>query len=149
MSKITNAMLLDAINGIKSEVGALSQRVTALEENRKKPTVSATGTGKGKVKDTPFTKHDGTVIMTTAAQAQAWEKRRESFANKEANLQAWAEKRAAYKPSQALIDAIKANPTAITTKVAKAQYAFVGTSDDLWNLKYGTEGVVCKGTYNR
>ena len=104
------------------------------------------GTGKGKVKDTPFTKADGTVVMTTAAQAKAWEDAR---ARHTENVSTWADKRSSYKPSKELLDAIKANPASITQKIAKAQYGFVGTSNDLWNLKYGTEGVVKKGTYNK
>lgn len=95
--------------------------------------------GKGKVKDTAFTKHDGTVVMTTAAQAAAWEKHRDGYAdrvaNKEANLKAWADKREGYKPSKALKDAIKANRASITHAVAKAQYGFVGTKKDLAALK--------------
>lgn len=104
------------------------------------PTTAGTGEkGKGKVKDTAFTKHDGTVVMTTAAQAAAWEKHREGYtnrvANKEANLQAWGTKREAYKPSQALVKAIKADRASITRKVAVEKYGFVGTKDDLKALK--------------
>ena len=100
--------------------------------------------GKGKVKDTAFTKHDGTVVMTTKAQAAAWEKHREGYtdrvANKEANLKAWADKREAYKPSQALIKAIKADRAKITLAIAKEKYGFVGTKPDLQALKNS----VCK-----
>ncbi len=42
MSKITNAMLLEAINGINLKVDTLSARVEALE-GKSKPTVSAKG----------------------------------------------------------------------------------------------------------
>lgn len=110
---------------------AVAQALAGME----KPSTSS----KGKVKDTPFTKHDGTVVMTTAAQAQAWEKHRDGYANrvanKEANLKAWETKRDAYKPSKALKDAIKANRALITHKVAKEQYGFVGTKNDLKALK--------------
>jgi hypothetical protein len=103
------------------------------------------------VKDTPFTKHDGTVVMTTAAQAQVWEKHREGYnnrvANKEANLKAWEDKRKAWKPTQAFVKAVKANPT-MTVKQAK-ELGFVGTSNDLWNFKYGTEGIITKHNYNK
>ena len=99
------------------------------------PTTASTSVGKGKVKDTPFTKHDGSVIMCTKAQAEVYKKRQEGFANKEANLKAWEEKRATYKPSQALIKAIKADRASITHKIAKEQYDFVGTKDDLRALK--------------
>lgn len=112
-------------------------------EKKQKPSSA----GKGKVKDTPFTKRDGTVVMTTAAQAAVWEKRRDSFANKEANLQAWEEKRKAWKPTQAFINAVKANPT-MSVKQAK-EFGFVGTSNDLWNFKHGTKGIITHHDYNK
>ena len=100
-----------------------------------KPTTA----GKGKAKTATFTKHDGTKVACTPAQAEAWTKYRDGYADrqasKEANLQAWATKREAYKPSKALKDAIKANRAAITLAVAKAQYGFVGTKADLKALK--------------
>lgn len=104
-----------------------------------KPSTSGRGsknsTTEPKVKDTPFTKHDGTVVMTTKAQAEAWEARRANFANKEANLKAWEEKKASYKPTQKFIDAIRKDRAAITFKIAKEQYGFVGTKDSLKALK--------------
>ena len=131
-----------ALNAVREDVNSLNERVTALE-GKSKPS----NTQKGKVKDVPFTKHDGTVVMTTQAQADAWAKRRDSYVPKETVLKDWETKRASYKPSKELLDAIKANPT-ITRKEAKT-LGFVGTSDDLWNLKYGTEGIIRKGTANR
>ena len=137
-------MMQKGFNDVKTEIGSLNERVTALE-GKSKPSVSVKGNAK--VKDTPFTKHDGTVVMTTKAQAEAWAKRRDNFVDKETALKDWNAKRATYKPSNSLLDAIKANPT-ITRKEAKA-LGFVGTSDDLWNLKYGTDGIIRKGTSNR
>ncbi len=138
MSKITNAMLMEAINGINVKFDTLSARVDALEGAKSKPSTS----GKGKVKDTPFTKHDGTVVMTTKAQADAWAKHRDGYtdrvATKEATLKEWEAKRAEYKPSKALLDAIKANRASITHKIAKEQFGFVGTKDDLKALKDST-----------
>lgn len=124
------------MNGVKFSAPTQAEAVAMAKEFRGSKPTSA---GKGKVKDTAFTKHDGTVVMTTAAQAAAWEKHRDSYtdrkANKEANLQAWADKRAGYKPSQALEKAIKADRASITHKVAKEKYGFVGTKDDLRELK--------------
>ena len=98
-----------------------------------------TGTGKGKAKNVAFTKHDGTVVMGTQAQVDAWTKYRDGYADrvasKEANLKVWADKRASYKPSQALVKAIKADRASITHKIAKEQYGFVGTKEDLKALK--------------
>lgn len=101
------------------------------------PTTASTG--KGKAKNVPFTKHDGTVIMGTQAQVDAWKKSQEGYADRiakrDANLQAFETKREAYKPSKALKDAIKADRASITRKVAKEKYGFVGTKEDLKALK--------------
>lgn len=103
----------------------------------KKPTT--TTKGKGKAKLVEFTKHDGTVVKCTQAQADAWTKYRDGYtdrvASKEANLAKFEADRKAYKPSQALIKAIKADRASITLAVAKAQYGFVGTKPDLKALK--------------
>lgn len=45
MSRITNAMLMEAINGINTKFDALSKRVEALE-GKSKPTVSTKGNSK-------------------------------------------------------------------------------------------------------
>lgn len=111
------------------------------------PTKSA-AKGKGKAKLVEFTKTDGSVVKCTEAQAKAWDDYRNRSRKSLDEVKAEFNKaRDAYKPSQALVKALKANPT-MTRKEAKA-YGFVGTSNDLWNLKYGTEGVIRKGTYNK
>ena len=47
MTKVTNSMLLEAINGINGKVDALSKRVEALEgKSKKAPTVSGKGVAK-------------------------------------------------------------------------------------------------------
>lgn len=43
MSKITNAMLMEAINGINTKLDAIDKRVTTLEKGKSKPTTSAKG----------------------------------------------------------------------------------------------------------
>ena len=101
------------------------------------PTKSASG--KGKAKTATFTKHDGTTVKCTQAQADAWTKYRDGYtdrvANKEEALKVWADKRDAYKPTKALKDAIKANRASVTLAVAKEKYGFVGTKKDLATLK--------------
>ena len=105
------------------------------------PTKSAKAksNGKGSAKLVEFKKADGTTVKCTQAQAEAWGKWRDGSAdrkaNKEANLKAWETKRVAYKPSQALVKAIKANRAAITFAVAKEKYGFVGTKASLKELK--------------
>ena len=105
------------------------------------PSKSANGKGKGKgsAKLVEFTKHDGTKVKCTQAQADAWTKYRDGYANrvasKEANLAKFELDRKAYKPSKALKDAIKADRASITRKVAAEKYGFVGTKDDLKALK--------------
>ena len=46
MSKITNAMILEALNSINSKLDAIDQRVTTLESGKSKPTTSGKGTSK-------------------------------------------------------------------------------------------------------
>lgn len=129
------------MNGMEFTAPTQAEAVAMAQEFSKSsaPTTAKTQAGKGKVKDTPFTKHDGTVVMTTKAQAEAWEKHRDGYANrvanKDANLKAWADKREAYKPSQALVKAIKADRSKITLAIAKEKYGFVGTKPDLKALK--------------
>lgn len=82
------------------------------------------------VKDVPYTKADGTTIMASQAQVNAWNTGK---ARLEQESAAWSEKKEAYKPSQALVDALKANP-AMSRKDALA-YDFVGTKKDLAALK--------------
>ena len=106
---------------------------------------------KAEVEKVPYTKRSGKVIYGTPKQVAHWEAQQRANDDKaEANAQAWEQKktdwanaRAAYAPTQALIDAIKAKPT-MTRDEAKA-LGFVGTSKDLWNLKYGDNGIVKKG----
>lgn len=105
------------------------------------PTKSANSKakGKGKAKLVEFKKADGTTVQCTPAQAKAWEAWRDGsadrVASKEANLAKFEADRKGYKPSKALKDAIKADRASITRKVAKEQFGFVGTKDDLKALK--------------
>ena len=102
----------------------------------KKPTPSQRGNAQPKAELVNFTKKDGTVVQCTQAQADAWEAYRsrshKSFDKVKAEF---TKARVAYKPSQALIKAIKADRASITRKVAKEKYGFVGTKDDLKALK--------------
>ena len=95
--------------------------------------------GKGSAKLVEFTKHDGTKVKCTEAQAKAWSAYRDGYTDRVANRdKALATHQAAmstYKPSKALKDAIKANRAAITFAVAKEKYGFVGTKATLKELK--------------
>lgn len=112
----------------------IARAVAEALASNKKPTTS-----KGKAKTATFTKHDGTTVKCTPAQAKAWEAWRDGsadrVASKEANLAKFEADRKGYKPSQALIKAIKADRASITRKVAKEKYGFVGTKEDLKALK--------------
>lgn len=91
-----------------------------------------------------FRKSDGTVVKVTAKQAAAWTKWRDGAGDRKDQFERmkadWADARKGYKPSKALVDAIKANRAAITHKVAKEAYGFIGTKQDLKALKES----VCK-----
>ena len=112
----------------------IARAVAEALASTKKPTTS-----KGKAKTATFTKHDGTTVACTPAQAKAWETYRDGYTNrvasKEANLAKFEADRKGYKPSQALVDAIKADRASITRKVAVEKFGFVGTKDDLKALK--------------
>lgn len=132
--------------GINARLDAQETRIAALEESKnssKKPSTSTKGgKGKGKAKElVEFTKHDGTVVMVSPKQAEAWTKYRDGYkspeerkAQKEANLAKWEADCKSYKPSKALVDAIKADRTKVTFKVAK-DMGFKGTKETLKALK--------------
>lgn len=121
----------------QEELQALIAGAVAQALASQAPTQSASkGKGKGKAKLVEFTKADGSVVKCTEAQAKAWEAYRsrshKSFDEVKAEF---TKAREVYKPSQALIKAIKADRASITRKVAKEKYGFVGTKDDLKALK--------------
>lgn len=83
-----------------------------------------------------FVKHDGTKVMCTPKQAEAWSKWRDREYKPLDEVKAeWDKKHKAYKPSKELKEAIKANRASITHAVAKEQYGFVGTKAELKALK--------------
>jgi len=83
-----------------------------------------------------FVKHDGTKVMCTPKQAEAWNKWRSREYKPLDEVKAeWEAKHKAYKPSKKLIDAIKADRASVTHKVAKEAYGFVGTKAELKALK--------------
>ena len=99
--------------------------------------------GKGKkptgAKATPelveFVKNDGTKVMCTPKQAEAWSKWRSHGKPLDEVKAEWNAKHDAYVPSKELIEAIKLDRAKVTHKVAKAEYGFVGTKDELRALK--------------
>lgn len=89
-----------------------------------------------KAEKVEFIKHDGTKVMCTPKQAEAWEKwRGREFKPLDEVKAEWEAKHKAYKPSKELKDAIKADRASITLAVAKEQYGFVGTKAELKALK--------------
>lgn len=86
-----------------------------------------------------YTKSNGNTIMCTPKQAARFEELKANAPERKAKFDAmcaeWERKHAAYKPSKALIDAIKANRAQITHEVAKTKYGFVGTRKELKALK--------------
>lgn len=119
--------------------GAVAQALAQTESAKQVPSSAKqkkTTNGKGKAKLVEFTKADGTTVTCTEAQAKAWEAYRSRSHKSLDEVKAeFTKAREAYKPSKALVDAIKANRAAITRKVAKEQYGFVGTKEDLKALK--------------
>lgn len=82
----------------------------------------------------PYTKADGTTVLATTKQVAAWDAfKSQEHKSLEQVKKEFADKKSAYKPSQALVDALKANP-AMSRKDALA-YDFVGTKKDLAALK--------------
>lgn len=113
----------------------IAQAVAQALASTQKPTSA----GKGKAKTATFTKHDGTTVACTPAQAKAWEAYRDGYtdrvANRDAALAKHTQAMSTYKPSKALKDAIKADRASITFAVAKEKYGFVGTKQTLKALK--------------
>lgn len=119
----------------QEELQALIAGAVAQALASQTPTQSATNS-KGKAKLVEFTKADGSVVKCTEAQAKAWEAYRSRSHKSLDEVKAeFTKAREAYKPSQALVKAIKADRAAITRKVAKEKYGFVGTKEDLKALK--------------
>ena len=82
-----------------------------------------------------FTKADGTKVMCTPKQAQAWEAYRNRSNGKTLDevKAEYAEARKNFVPSDALKDALKAKPT--MTRKEAAELGFIGTKDELKALK--------------
>ena len=81
-----------------------------------------------------FVKADGSKVMCTPKQAEAWDKWRSRDRKPLDEVKAEYEaKHKAFKPSNELVNALKAKPT-MSRKEAVA-YGFVGTKDELKALK--------------
>lgn len=115
---------------------AVAQALAQAGANNKPPRKGA-GTAQPMVE---FTKRNGETKLVTPAQAAAWTKWQNNSKSLDEVKAEFDSKRKAYKPSKELIEAIKLNRAAITLKIAKAQYGFVGTKADLYDLK----NEVCK-----
>ena len=90
-----------------------------------------------KAEKVEFVKKNGEKKMVSPKQAAVWEAARNRSNGKSLDevKAEWNAKHEAYKPSEELIAAIKRDRASITRKVAKEQYGFVGTKDDLKALK--------------
>lgn len=90
-----------------------------------------------KAEKVEFVKKDGTVKMVSPKQAAVWEAARARSNGKTLDevKAEWNAKHEAYKPSNELIEAIKHDRASITHKVAKEQFGFVGTKQELKALK--------------
>ena len=117
-------------------MGFTPEQISRMGESGGKPARKAPGKVQPTAEQVPFVKKDGTTVMATPAQAKAWEAWRSAEHKSLDEVKAeYAEKREGYKPSEALVEAIKANRAAITRKVAVETYGFIGTKEDLRNLK--------------
>lgn len=123
----------EMMQAMMEQMNAMAARIEQLEKGAHK------GAPKPEKDQVQFVKKDGTVRMCSQAQADAWNKWRDGAGDRKEKFEAmkagWADKKAAYKPDKALTDAIKANRAAITHKIAKEKYGFVGTKQDLKALK--------------
>lgn len=129
------------INGITvgapTQAEAIEIAKALMSEAPKGKGKKATGAkAQPKAEKVEFIKHDGTKVMCTPKQAEAWEKwRGREFKPLDEVKAEWNAKHDAYKPSKELKDAIKADRASITLAVAKEQYGFVGTKAELKALK--------------
>jgi hypothetical protein len=132
MSKYTITEIKELMSmGFTPEQIARMCEDTPVKGKGKKPTGA-----KAKPELVEFVKHDGTKVMCTPKQAEAWNKWRSREYKPLDEVKAeWEAKHEAYKPSKKLIDAIKADRASITHKVAKEAYGFVGTKQELKDLK--------------
>ena len=118
------------------QIARMSAEASAPKTKGKKPTGKAAP--QPKAEKVEFTKKNGQTVLVTPKQAAAWEAYRDRGTGRKPldEVKAeWAAAHAAYKPSKALIDAIKADRAAVTHKVARDQYGFVGTKAELKELK--------------
>ena len=129
------------INEIKElmAMGFTPAQIARMSEDAPAPkSKKATGAkAQPKVEKVEFVKKNGEVKLVSAKQAAVWEAARARSNGKTLDevKAEWEAKHKAYKPSDALIEAIKANRASITLAVAKAEYGFVGTKQELKALK--------------
>lgn len=137
MARMTNAQMMEMIAMMQAQMQEQAKLIAELQADKVGKKSTRKNAPKPELVD--FVKADGTTRKCTRKQADAWTKwrdgsddRKEAFESMKAG---WADKKAAYKPSKELVDAIKANRAAITRKVAKEEYGFIGSKEDLKALK--------------
>jgi hypothetical protein len=135
---MAKTLTLKSLNARMDTLEAKLDRIADLLERKPEP---ARGDVQPKVEKVEYTKADGTKVMATPSQVAAWDAWKANAGTRKENSEKfeqmkadWADKRDAYKPSKALIKAIKANRAAVTHAEAK-KLGFVGTKQDLQALK--------------
>lgn len=124
-------------NGIVSMSEGELQEIIANAVAQALASQKAPNKGKGGAQPkVEYVNKKGEIKLVSEAQAKAWDawKNREHKTLDEVKAE-MDEKKKGYKPSKALIEAIKANRASITREVAVKQYGFVGTKHDLKELK--------------
>lgn len=130
------------LNTLNARMDAIESKLDNLIEALNRKPASGRGNTQPTVEKTvKYTKADGTTVMCTPAQAKAWDAwkanadtRKDNQAKFEQMKADWSNARDAYKPSKALIKAIKSDRASVTLAVAKT-HGFVGTKNDLKALK--------------
>ena len=126
----------------REELNSVIAQAVAQALAQGKPVKKATGKAQPKAEMVEYTNAKGETKLITRKQAENYASRRHTDeekaawkAQREKNLAEFESARKAYKPSKKLIEAIKRDRASITRKIAKNEYGFVGTKDDLKALK--------------
>ena len=125
------------INEIKElmAMGFTPEQIARMSEDARAPKGSKKPTGAQAPELVEFVKKDGTKKLVSAKQAAVWEAARNRSNGKTLDevKAEWDAKHKAFKPSDELIRALKANP--VMTRKEAAKLGFVGTKDELKALK--------------
>lgn len=127
------------MDGITFSAPTMDEAVAMAQAFKRKRGGNGGGTGKPAPEKVEYKNRKGDIIMCTPTQVARFEELKLKGADAKARFEAmkaeWNAKHDAYVPSAELIEAIKHDRTKVTHKVAKAEYGFVGTKDELKALK--------------